>query len=63
MSQRSETVQVPEKMNDWQEVKVVQNEHGTSELIIENLENLNEQSTLILKRQGSKFKIGFATPQ
>ena len=62
-SQKS-TVAVPnlDLMNDWQEVKVVQNEQGSSELVIENLENLNEHATLILKRHGNKFKIGFATP-
>ena len=29
-------------VQEWQTVKVVQNEHGQSDLVIENLENLNE---------------------
>ena len=47
--------------DEWHEIQVVKNKDGRSEIIIENLENLNEDSTLVLRREGSKFKIGFKT--
>ena len=60
----SEVVAVPtDDVDEWQTVKVVQNENGQSELVIENLEHLNEHATLILKRHGNHFKIGFANPK
>ena len=38
--------------DDWHNIQIVKNSEGKSELIIENLDNLNEKTTLVLKRHG-----------
>ena len=45
----------------WHAVKVVEDGgSGSQELVIENLENLLDTSSLIVTRDGNKFKIGIS---
>lgn len=44
----------------WQNLKIVKNPQGKSELVIENLDNLNDASELIIKKKGQNFKIAIA---
>lgn len=43
----------------WHDIKVIQSEAGSQELVIENLENLGDATALIVTRDnGGNFKIG-----
>ncbi len=43
----------------WHDVKVIESEAGSQELVIENLENLGEATALVVTRdQSGNFKIG-----
>ena len=46
----------------WQEVKVQKNDQGRSELIIENVDSLHDNSTLVIKKGelGNTFQVGIA---
>ena len=45
----------------WQDVEVAENGvTGSQELVIENLENLLDTSSLIVTRDGNRFKIGIS---
>ncbi len=43
----------------WHDIKVIESEAGSQELVIENLENLGEATALVVTRdQSGNFKIG-----
>ena len=42
----------------WHDVKVIQSDNGNQELVIENLENLQDTTALIVTRENGQFKIG-----
>jgi len=42
----------------WKEIQIVKGPEGKSELVIENLENLTDNTRFQVKRQGDRFKIG-----
>ena len=47
-----------EPNTQWHDVQIVETGDGAQELVIENLENLQNTSALIVTRHGKNFKIG-----
>ena len=42
----------PKPDSGWQNIKLVKNAEGKSELVIENIEHLNHGTNLVVKRHG-----------